>query len=84
MRKLTLTVPLILVLAMAAGCSNQKAKEFDARLTGAENSAAAAQVRADDAYSKSEQALSAANQAQQAADKADESASRMLQKATRK
>lgn len=58
----------MLVLVMAAGCSNQKAKEFDAKLTGAEDSAAAAQVRADDAYSKAEQALSAANQAQQAAD----------------
>ena len=72
---------LALVLATSAGCS-QHVKELEARLDSAENNAATARLRADEAYLKAEQAL--ANQAQRTADEANERAIHMLTSATRK
>ncbi|MEW5714228.1 MULTISPECIES: Lpp/OprI family alanine-zipper lipoprotein [Pseudomonas] len=75
---------LALALATSAGCSHQAAKEFDARLDAAENTASTARLRADEAYLKADQAAALAAQAQRTADEANERAIRMLTKASRK
>ncbi|QQZ39423.1 outer membrane lipoprotein OprI [Pseudomonas sp. SK3(2021)] len=77
-------VLLNIVLATAAGCSHRYAQEIDARLESAENNAATARLRADEAYLKAERAEAAASQAQRTADEANERARRMLDKAARK
>lgn len=73
-----------ILLAMTSGCSHQHAQEIDARLENAENNAATARLRADEAYIKAELAEAAAVQAQNAADQANERLKRMLEKASRK
>ena len=75
---------LAVLLATSAGCSHQAAKTFDARLEAAENTAATARLRANEAYLKAEQAAALANQAQRTADEANERAIRMLTTATKK
>ncbi|WP_433771527.1 Lpp/OprI family alanine-zipper lipoprotein [Pseudomonas putida] len=72
------------VLAMTAGCANKHAQEIDARLESAENNAATARLRADEAYIKAELAAAAAVQAQSTADEANERVRRMLERAGRK
>jgi hypothetical protein len=84
MNKYVSVALLSVLLATTAGCSNKHAKEIDARLESAENNAASARLRADEAYNKAEQAAQAASQAQRTADEANTRASRMLEKATRK
>lgn len=54
---------LSILLATTAGCSHQHAREIDARLESAENNAATARLRADEAYIKAEQAQRAADEA---------------------
>ncbi|UZE08858.1 Lpp/OprI family alanine-zipper lipoprotein [Pseudomonas corrugata] len=78
------TALLALLLAATAGCSHQHAKELDARLDGAENNAATARLRADEAYNKAEKAIELAGEAQRTADEANERAIRMLEQSTRK
>lgn len=84
MNKCVSVALLSVFLAATAGCSNKHAQEIDARLESAENNAATARLRADEAYNKAEQAAQAASQAQRTADEANTRASRMLEKATRK
>ena len=84
MNKLLSVALLGVTLAATAGCSHQHAREIDARLDSAENNAATARLRADEAYTKADQAMAAAAQAQRTADEANERANRMLEKATRK
>jgi hypothetical protein len=74
--RLSITL-LSILLATTAGCSHRHAQEIDARLESAENNAATARLRADEAYIKAEQA-------QRAADEANLRASRMAEKAPRK
>lgn len=73
-----------ILLVTTAGCSHKYAQEIDARLEAAENNAATARLRADEAFIKAEQAMAAAAQAQSTADEANERARRMLEKANRK
>ncbi|CAI8906804.1 MULTISPECIES: Lpp/OprI family alanine-zipper lipoprotein [Pseudomonas] len=70
-------VVLSIVLATTTGCSHRHAQEIDARLESAEDNAATARLRADEAILKAEQA-------QRAADEANERARRMAEKATHK
>ncbi|MGY1447811.1 Lpp/OprI family alanine-zipper lipoprotein [Pseudomonas chlororaphis] len=77
-------VLLSIALATTAGCSHRHAQEIDARLESAENNAATARLRADEAYLKAERAEATASQARRVADEANERARRMLDKATRK
>ncbi|OIN53147.1 Lpp/OprI family alanine-zipper lipoprotein [Pseudomonas costantinii] len=84
MNKYLSTALLALLLATTAGCSHQHAKELDARLEAAENNAATARLRADEAYNKAEKAAELADQAQQTADDANARAIRILEKSTRK
>jgi hypothetical protein len=79
-----LSVALLGILLATAGCSHQHAQEIDARLESAENNAATARLRADEAYMKAEQAAAIASQAQRTADDANVRASRMTNKATHK
>jgi hypothetical protein len=79
-----LPVALLSILLATAGCSHQYAQEIDARLESAENNAATARLRADEAYIKAEQAAGIASQAQRSADEANVRASRMANKATHK
>lgn len=80
-------LPVVLMsifLATTAGCSHKHAQEIDARLESAENNAATARLRADEAYRKAEQAEIMAEQAQRTAEEATIRATRMTDKATRK
>ncbi|MCF4998420.1 outer membrane lipoprotein OprI [Pseudomonas syringae] len=70
---------LSILLATTAGCSNRHAQELDARLDSAQNNAATARLRADEAAIKAEQAAQAAAQAQRMAEEANLRASRMLE-----
>lgn len=70
-------IVLSILLATTTGCSNRHAQEIDARLESAENNAATARLRADEAILKAEQA-------QRTADDANERAKRMAEKAARK
>jgi hypothetical protein len=82
MRKLTLSLPLIVVLVMTSGCSHRR-QEVDARLSGAEDMATAARVHADESLEKANQALQAALAAKKSADDANQRAQLMLKKAGR-
>ncbi|MCK1789065.1 Lpp/OprI family alanine-zipper lipoprotein [Pseudomonas violetae] len=82
MRKLPLTLSLIVVLAMTAGCSHRR-QEVDARISDAEDMATAARVHADESVAKADQALRAALDAKKAADDANARAQLMLKKAER-
>ncbi|SCX95086.1 Lpp/OprI family alanine-zipper lipoprotein [Pseudomonas sp. NFACC37-1] len=80
-------LPVVLMsifLATAAGCCNKLAQEVDARLESAENNAATARLRADEAYRKAEQAETMSEQAQRTAEEASIRATRMTDKASRK
>jgi hypothetical protein len=70
-----------ILLATTAGCSDKYAQEFSARLELAENTAAMARLRADQAYTRALLAAEVARKAQQTADEAN---SRAAAKATRK
>ena len=59
---------LSILLAMTAGCSHQHAQEIDARLESAENNAAWARLRADEAYLKAQLATEMAVRAQHTVD----------------
>ncbi|MBB4866830.1 hypothetical protein HNP46_005737 [Pseudomonas nitritireducens] len=74
---------LAMAAVLATGCSSHS-KEFEARLTAADDVAAKANARAEEAYTRADEALAAAQKAQQTADEANERAARMLQKASRK
>jgi len=76
-------VLLSILLTTAAGCSHQHAQEIDARLEAAENNAATARLRADEAYLKAQMAAQVASQAQRTADEANVRARRMTGKAPR-
>ena len=82
MRKLTLSMSLIVALAMTTGCSHRR-QEVDARLSGAEDMATAARVHADESLVKANQALQAALAAKKSADDANQRAQLMLKKAGR-
>jgi len=82
MTKLTLSLSLIVVLAMTSGCSHRR-QEVDARLSGAEDMATAARVHADESLIKANQALQAALAAKKSADDANQRAQLMLKKAGR-
>ena len=82
MTKLTLSLSLIVVLAMTSGCSHRR-QEVDARLSGAEDMATAARVHADESLVKANQALQAALAARKSADEANERAQLILKKAGR-
>lgn len=82
MRKLPLTLSLIVILTMTAGCSHRR-QEIDARISGAEDMATAARVHADESLAKANQALQAALQAKKEADEANARAQLMLKKAGR-
>ncbi|MGF6092671.1 Lpp/OprI family alanine-zipper lipoprotein [Pseudomonas sp. 18173] len=69
---------LSILLATTTGCSHKYAQEIDARLESAENNAATARLRADEAFIRADQAAAAAAQAQSTADEANERARRML------
>lgn len=74
-----------LAAALATGCSSSMTKEeIQSRLSAADDAAARAQARADDAYSRADEAMAAAQKAQQTADEANERALRMLERASRK
>ena len=77
MNKRVSFVLLSILLATAAGCSSQHTQEIDARLESAENNAATARLRADEAYLKAQLAIEVASQAQRTADEANVRASRM-------
>ncbi|MEH6350323.1 MULTISPECIES: Lpp/OprI family alanine-zipper lipoprotein [unclassified Pseudomonas] len=81
-------LPVVLMsifLATTAGCCNKLAQEVDARLESAENNAATARLRADEAYRKAEQAETMSEQAQRTAEEASIRATRMTDdKASRK
>jgi hypothetical protein len=72
-----------LAAAVASGCSSMS-KETEARLAAADEAAAVAQARADEAYIHADQALIAAYKAQQTAEESNERALRMLEKTSRK
>jgi hypothetical protein len=84
MKRLLSIALLAAALATATGCSHAHMQQMEARLDSAENNAAAARLRADQAYNKAEMAESAAAQAQKAADEANERARRQLGKASLK
>lgn len=70
-------IVLSVLMATATGCSHRHAQEIDARIESAENNAATARLRADEAILKAEQA-------QRAADEANERVKRVAEKAARK
>ena len=70
-------VVLSVLLAATTGCSHRQADELNPRLESAEDNAATARLRADEAVLKAEQA-------QRAADEANERAKRLAEKANRK
>lgn len=70
-----------ILLATTAGCSDKYAQEISARLESAENNAAMARVRADEANTRALLAAEVAHKAQQTADEANR---RAADKATRK
>ena len=70
-----------ILLATTAGCTDKYAQEISARLESAENKAAMARLRADQAYTRALLATEVARKAQQTADEAN---SRTAGKATRK
>lgn len=80
MNRITLGTSLLLVMAMTSGCMQQHHRETEARISGAEDMAAAARVHANEAYIKAEQALKTALEAQKSADDANRRASRMVDK----
>lgn len=80
MNRITLGTSLVLVIVMTSGCMQQRHREAEARISGAEDMAAAARVHANEAYSKAEQALKTALEAQKSADDANRRASRMVDK----
>uniref|UniRef100_UPI0030D7E3EA Lpp/OprI family alanine-zipper lipoprotein n=1 Tax=Pseudomonas sp. RA_35y_Pfl2_P32 TaxID=3088705 RepID=UPI0030D7E3EA len=72
------TVALLsILLAATAGCSNRHAQAIDARLESAENNAAWARLRADEACLKAQLASEVALRAQHTADEANVRVSRM-------
>lgn len=73
-----------ILLATTYGCSQKQARELDARLEYAENNAAMARLRADEAHLKAQLAIEMARKAQETADEANARASRMSDAATRK
>jgi len=73
-----------ILLATTVGCSSKQAQELDARLEYAENNAAMARLRADEAHLKAELAMEVARQAQRTADEANARTSRMIEKGTPK
>jgi hypothetical protein len=83
MNKCASFVLLSIVLVTTAGCSHKHNQEFDARLESAENNAASARLKADEAYTKAQLAAEVANQAQRTADEANVRASRMAGKVPR-
>lgn len=62
---------LSILLVTTAGCSHKYTQEIDARLESAENNAASARLRADEAYLKAQMAGELASQAQRTADEAN-------------
>jgi hypothetical protein len=68
---------LSILLATMAGCSHSHAQEIDARLESAENNAAWARLRADEAFLKAQFATEMAVRAQHTADEANVRAIRM-------
>jgi hypothetical protein len=84
MDKRLAVVCLGMLLVTTAGCSHQQARELDARLEYAENNAAMARLRADEAHLKAELAIEMARKAQLTADEANARARRTTEKATRK
>ena len=70
-------VMLSILLATTAGCSHRHAQEIDARLESAENNAAWARLRADEAFLKAQLATEMAVRAQHTADEANVRAIRM-------
>ncbi|MGY4494736.1 Lpp/OprI family alanine-zipper lipoprotein [Pseudomonas sp. TE3610] len=79
-----LTTAFCALLALTAGCSQQRANELDARLEGIEANAATARLRAGEALVKAEQAMQIATHAQRDAEAANERAMRIISKAARK
>lgn len=77
-------VLLSLMLATTAGCSYRHMQEFDARLESAENNAASARLKADEALNKAQLASELASQAQRTADEANERTARMATKVPRR
>lgn len=69
---------LCIFLAIATGCSNKYAQEFDARLESVENMAATARLRADEANVKAELAAEVARQAQRTGNEANMRASQKV------
>lgn len=66
-----------ILLATTAGCSHKHDQEIDARLEYAENNAAWARLRADEAFVKAQLATEMAVRAQHTADEANVRVSRM-------
>lgn len=77
-------VSMSIFLATTAGCSHSNTEEMDARLESAQNTAAAAGLRADEAYRKAEQAEIIAEQTQRTAEEASIRATRMSDRTMRK
>lgn len=77
MNKHLFFVLLSVLVATTSACTDRHADEIDARLESAEDNAATARLRADEAVLKAEQA-------QRAAEEANERARRMAPKATGK
>lgn len=80
MTTLVRSLGLVMAITLASGCMQQRHQETEARISGAEDMAAAARVHANDAYIKAEQALKAALEAQHSADDANRRASLRLDK----
>jgi hypothetical protein len=76
MKRLLSIALLAAALATATGCNHGHMQQMEARLGSAEDNAATARLKADQAYNKAEMAESAAAQAHKAADEANERARR--------
>lgn len=73
-------VLLSIFLTTTVGCSHKHTQEMDARLESAENNAATARLRADEAYMKALQAETIAGEAQRTAREANSRVTRMADK----
>ncbi|SDH92759.1 Lpp/OprI family alanine-zipper lipoprotein [Pseudomonas abietaniphila] len=80
MTKWGTSLGLVMTITLTSGCMQQRHRETEARISGAEDMAAAARVHANDAYTKAEQALKVALEAQHSADDANRRASLRLDK----
>jgi len=78
MSKLTWAASLAAMMLTLSGCQHTKMVEMDSRVDGADNNAATARLRADEAYEKAEMALEAATKAQKAVEAANQRASRKV------